>query len=161
MNHIVAATEMVPVRSNWPLWIVVHTAAADRKGVTLEEIDRWHKENGWNGVGYHVVIEDDGALRSGRAYWERGAHVRGLNSKSIGICVTGHGDLYDFNDAQYEALIPLICKLARRFNVSADHVIGHREAGTLAGAPNPGKSCPGSKVNMVDIREQTARGLEL
>ena len=142
-------------------WIVIHTAAADRKGVTVEEIDRWHKERGWNGVGYHAVIEDTGALRAGRPCDRVGAHCRGLNSTSIGICVTGHGDVDDFNEAQYGALIPSICQLARKYGIDADHVIGHRESMTKAGAPNPHKTCPGIMVGMDSIREQVARGLEL
>jgi len=142
----------VHIRSNWPKWIVIHTAAADRLGVTIEDIDYWHRQLGWAGCGYHVVIEDDGAIRAGRSYDRRGAHARGMNHKSIGICMTGHGDVRDFNPAQYDALFPLLEQLCRRFNIPVDHVIGHREIKALAGAPDPHKSCPGNKVVMKALR---------
>lgn len=133
-------------------WIVIHTAAADRSGVTIAEIDRWHRERGFARVGYHYVIEDDGAVRIGRDESVPGAHARGLNSRSLGICVTGHGDVRDFAECQYAALTPLVVLLVRKYGLSTENIIGHREIKIKAGAPEPGKSCPGKMVNMVALR---------
>lgn len=133
-------------------WIVIHTAAADRRGVTRDEIALWHRQRGFDGIGYHWVIEDDGSVRPGRPEVRVGAHARGLNSDSIGVCVTGHGDIRDFSPTQYAALIVLVREIMTRYGIDADHVIGHREIRERAGAPEPGKTCPGTKVDMDNIR---------
>lgn len=141
------------VMSGRPInWIVIHTAAADRAGVTRDEIDRWHRQRGFAEIGYHWIIEDGGNVEIGRDEMRIGAHAHGFNSDSIGVCVTGHGDLYDFNAHQYAALIALVREIMTRYGIDADHVIGHREVRTIAGGPEPGKTCPGTKVNMDAIR---------
>ena len=40
--------------------IVVHHSAS-KQSTTRDQIDRWHKDRGWSGVGYHYVIESDGS----------------------------------------------------------------------------------------------------
>jgi hypothetical protein len=77
-----------------PEYIILHTVA--KKGLTeLSEIDKWHRDRGFtNGVGYHYYIRKDGTLDFGRDEDEAGAHCieQGMNSKSIGICMEGHGN---------------------------------------------------------------------
>lgn len=137
-------------------WIVIHTAAADRPGVTFEEIRRWHLDQGWSDIGYHWVIEDDGTLRAGRPENRQGAHAKGLNDRSIGVCVTGHGDVSDFNAGQYKTLLIYISHLLWLYDLTIDRVIGHREI-ERAGAPNPHKTCPGKMVDMDKLRAAVAR----
>lgn len=43
---------------------------------TVEDIDRWHKEKGWDGIGYHIVIACDGQVHAGRNYHIKGAHAK-------------------------------------------------------------------------------------
>ena len=76
-------------------WIVWHcSATAPKHNTKLEDIRRWHKEKGWSDVGYHFVIERDGKIRAGRHPDSVGAHVRGHNHNSIGICLVGGLDDY-------------------------------------------------------------------
>jgi len=61
----------------------------------IEEIRRWHKTpgvlsaKGANDIGYHFVIDRDGKWGTGRPIEQVGAHCRGRNEGSIGICLLG------------------------------------------------------------------------
>lgn len=68
--------------------IVIHQSASPLS-TTAALIDQWHRERGWKGIGYHLVIEGDGRLVVGRALGVQGAHCRRSNANSIGICVVG------------------------------------------------------------------------
>ncbi|MDP8225610.1 MAG: N-acetylmuramoyl-L-alanine amidase [Candidatus Lernaella stagnicola] len=140
-------------------WLVVHTAAADIPGVNARTIRAWHRQRGWSDIGYHYVICDDGEIETGRPIERPGAHARGLNTNSIGVCVTGHGDKRDFNGAQYASLYRLLVRLCYEYDIEAVYVIGHREIATLADAPDPHKTCPGNEVDMCDIRSMVAAKL--
>lgn len=70
--------------------IIVHCAATP-EGVeySAADIDRWHKANGWKGIGYHYVVKLDGTIQQGRQESEVGAHCSGHNAHSIGVCYIG------------------------------------------------------------------------
>lgn len=71
-------------------YIVVHCSATDEElDVGVDEIRAWHKEKGWSDVGYHYVIRRNGQGEIGRGITEIGAHVKGHNKESIGICLVG------------------------------------------------------------------------
>jgi hypothetical protein len=56
----------------------------------VADIRRWHiQQRGWRDIGYHWVIDHDGAFAPGRAETEIGAHVEGHNAGTIGICLLG------------------------------------------------------------------------
>lgn len=70
--------------------IVVHcTATREGQVVSVPEITRWHKAQGYNTIGYHRVILLNGSRASGRVEEAIGSHVRGHNSDSIGIVYVG------------------------------------------------------------------------
>ena len=68
--------------------IVLHHA--DAHTCTAQQIDNWHKGNGWSGIGYHFFIRKDGSIYRGRPEWAVGAHALGRNSDTIGVCVEGN-----------------------------------------------------------------------
>ena len=149
-----------------PEYIVVHTAGLDMRNCDRDFIHALHLKNGWNGIGYHFVIVDDrhdthpdGMVQIGRDIREPGAHVKGLNDISVGICCVGHGDLAPFTKKQIQSLITLVSDLLKRFGLSPDCVIGHREVNRLADRGIVGKefttpkTCPGNLVDMDHIRE--------
>ena len=71
--------------------IIVHCSAT-REGddsVDFEVIDKWHKARGWKGCGYHFIVLMDGTVQRGRQINECGAHTKGLNCTSWGICYIG------------------------------------------------------------------------
>lgn len=70
--------------------IIIHCSATpEGRHTTVEEIDKWHKQNGWKGIGYHYVIYLDGSVHKGRPDEEIGAHCVGHNRNSIGVCYIG------------------------------------------------------------------------
>lgn len=112
--------------------IIVHCAATpEGKNFTVEDIDRWHKQRGFNGIGYHYVIYLDGSIHNGRDLNIAGAHCTGHNSKSIGVCYIG-GVAKDGKTPkdtrtkeQKESLLLLLEELKAKFPKAKIH--GHRD----------------------------------
>ena len=148
-----------------PSWIVVHTAADPREGgsrdTTAAEIDLWHKARGWSGIGYHYLVRRNGQIQNGRSENQIGAHAAGVNGVSLGVCLSGHGDLQPMTEAQYQSLIRLLVQLCRRHGIPADRIVGHREIYKIDPAARTTKTCPGSKVPMDQIRESVRLQLQI
>lgn len=150
-------------------YIVVHTAADGRdegkRDTSAAEIRVWHRARGWNDIGYHYVVRRDGRIEQGRPETTPGAHTRGLNHESLGVCLSGHGDLQPMTEAQEQALISLLARLCKKYNVPVERVIGHREVNRLveAGVLEPiyrtAKTCPGRLISMTVIRARLQRAL--
>lgn len=71
-------------------YIVIHcTATPEGRDLTVEDIRRQHKAQGWSDVGYHLLVYRDGSVHAGRDVNIAGAHVTGYNSYSIGIAYVG------------------------------------------------------------------------
>ena len=70
--------------------IVVHCSATkEHQDFSASDIDRWHKQRGWSGIGYHYVVKLDGTIEKGRPESKIGAHVKGHNRNSIGVVYVG------------------------------------------------------------------------
>ena len=112
--------------------IIIHCSATpENRNVTIEEIDRYHRQRGFRCVGYHFVIYLDGSVHVGRPIEQVGAHCLGQNAHSIGICYIG-GMTTDGNTikdtrtkAQKDSLVRLITELRQHFPNASVH--GHRE----------------------------------
>lgn len=112
--------------------VIVHCAATpEGRDVATEEIKRWHtEERGWSDIGYHWVIELDGSTNEGRSEDINGAHCRGHNSDSIGICYVGGSDSEGNpkdtrTEGQRDALVALIKEILDRYPDA--EVFGHRD----------------------------------
>ena len=111
--------------------IILHCSATkEGQSFTVKDIDAWHKQRGFNCVGYHYVILLDGTIQPGRQESEVGAHTLGQNSNSIGICYIGgldsNGKSKDTRTAlQKTALKTLISNLKKKYPDSTVH--GHNE----------------------------------
>lgn len=68
--------------------LVLHHAEA--KSASVEDINRWHQEQGWLGIGYHYYIRKDGSIWRGRPEDTIGAQAKGANDYSVGICFEGN-----------------------------------------------------------------------
>lgn len=86
--------------------IILHHAEASHASV--EDINQWHLERGWTGIGYHFYIRKDGRIYRGRPEWAVGAHAQGHNSRSVGICVEGSYMTETMPKAQFDALVGLV-----------------------------------------------------
>ena len=74
--------------------IVIHCADTYlRMDVGFKEINEWHLSRGWSGCGYHFIVRLDGTIETGRNINKNGAHCKGYNKNSIGVCyIGGKGD---------------------------------------------------------------------
>ena len=122
-------------------YIVIHCSAtkASMDHVDAKEIDRWHRQKGWRKIGYHWVIRRDGIVEEGRELGEVGAHARGFNSKSIGICMVGGVDEdmnpeNNYTDEQWKSLEDLVRQMKLPYPDA--EVLGHCDL------PDVSKACP-------------------
>lgn len=107
--------------------IVHHTASPD--SWTLETIDQSHRDRGYSGVGYHFVVESSGLIRLGRPVVAVGAHAKGANRDSIGVCLVGafHTEGAAVPSTQWAAAVSLVRDLMRQWSLTVDQVVGHCE----------------------------------
>lgn len=112
--------------------IIIHcSATSEGKAFSVEDIRRWHLQRGFADIGYHFVIYLDGSVHVGRPLAKAGAHCKGYNAHSIGVCYIG-GVASDGKtpkdtrtDAQRRSLVRLITELRQQFPKAS--VLGHRE----------------------------------
>lgn len=111
--------------------IILHHAEA--KSASVEEVNRWHLERGWTGIGYHFYIRKDGRIYRGRPEWAVGAHAQGHNSRSVGICVEGAYMTETMPKAQFDALVGLVREEMAKY--PGAKVLRHRDVNST--------DCPG------------------
>lgn len=111
--------------------IIVHCSAT-REGSDFHahDIDRWHRLSGYEKIGYHFVVTIDGSVEAGRREEEVGAHCKGWNANSIGVCYVGgldeKGKPKDTRtDAQKRSLLHLLRWLRGKY--PAAKISGHRD----------------------------------
>ena len=126
-------------------FIVVHCSATQAKAdIGAADIDRWHRGQGWQTLGYHYVIRRNGVVEEGREEDKIGSHVQNHNATSIGICMVG-GVAADgltaednFTTEQFASLKALVARLKTKY---PDAVVqGHRDF------PDVAKACPSFSV---------------
>lgn len=113
--------------------IIVHCSyTPPSMDIGVAEIRDWHiNDNGWSDIGYHFVIGRNGSRQVGRPIDIAGAHVKGHNKDSIGICLVGgkaeRSDIAqsNFTLAQYKSLDSLLLELYVRFTLTSDNVFSH------------------------------------
>ena len=121
--------------------IVVHCSATRcNHPYTVHQLYHDHVEvNHWRYIGYHFFISRDGKVHATRPLERMGAHARGWNAHSIGICYEGgldeKGKPADTRTpAQKESLEDLLYSLA--LDYPGAEILGHRDL------PWVRKSCP-------------------
>jgi len=137
--------------------IIIHCTASDFGDV--RSIRLWHRMRGFRDIGYHYLIlngrrmpfgqyiaDEDGRIEPGRPWWQQGAHTKGENYDSLGICLVGSPKLIGapemwFTEKQLESLKKLVAQLMVEFDISAEKLHGHNEY-----AP---KLCPGFRVESI------------
>ena len=120
--------------------IVIHCSyTPPSMDIGAETIRDWHvNDNGWDDIGYHYVIDRTGGIEQGRPLEVPGAHVRGHNHDTIGICLVGgmsddHKPESNFTHWQWDALDALLGELEAKLGKL--DVVGHRDL-------DPSKDCP-------------------
>lgn len=128
--------------------IVIHHSAS-HKTTTAEDIQSWHYNRGWAGIGYHYVIDYAGVITQGRPEDTQGAHAyqdkqHEANTDGIGICVIGNFMDRKPTEAQITSLVWLIKNIQSRYGEIP--VIGHRDV-----MPT---SCPGDSFPLTEVKEK-------
>ena len=73
--------------------LVVHHSATSVDDTTVDDIRKWHViDNGWDAIGYHWVITGLGILHYTRPITMQGAHAKGFNNGSLGVCLIGNNE---------------------------------------------------------------------
>lgn len=125
---------------NVPNKIVLHNA--DASSCTIQDINQWHKNNGWIGCGYHFLVRKDGKIYRGRPENVCGAHCPSANSSSIGICFEGAYMTETMPSTQYNAGIELINYLFNKYGTLA--IYGHKDLYST--------NCPGTNFPLSDYK---------
>lgn len=128
--------------------LILHCAATPNgRSFDAEDIDLWHQARGFKRntryinekyplkyIGYHKVILSDGSVENGRQTVEIGAHCKGYNANSLGVCLVGTDH---FTLEQWKTLKDII--VAYRKQLPPFLIHGHNEF-------NSHKTCPGFDV---------------
>ncbi len=135
--------------------IIIHHSAAFMGTHTWGDIKEWHLRRGFSDIGYHFgVCLEDGLFRvkEGRPLDKPGAHCRGHNKTTIGVCFDGNFEEERLPNGALVVGSQLVNALLVTFNLGPDNIIGHRElASTL---------CPGSNFPLALLRRM-ARGRQV
>lgn len=123
--------------------ICVHCAATrPEMDIGVSEIREWHLARGFSDIGYADVIRRDGRVEEGRHIDDVGAHAKGYNEVSVGICLVGGVDKKNrpennFTDAQFKSLKRLLRFYKAKYPKAV--IVGHNEL-------DSGKACPSFDV---------------
>ena len=111
--------------------IVIHCSAT-RADVPLSprQLDEMHRQRGFDGCGYHYYVRRDGEICTMRPVDRPGAHAKGYNQHSIGVCYEGgldeQGRPADTRtELQKRSLRVLVRVLAMDFQTR--RIVGHRD----------------------------------
>jgi N-acetylmuramoyl-L-alanine amidase len=121
-------------------FIIIHCSATpEGKSLTFAECRRDHIRNrGFTDIGYHFYITRDGVIHRGRKLERVGAHCKGHNAHSIGVCYEGgldaRGRPADTRTLkQRGSMLALLRELLRIYPSAL--IVGHHDL-------NPMKACP-------------------
>jgi N-acetyl-anhydromuramyl-L-alanine amidase AmpD len=121
--------------------IIIHHSATSQG--SAKAYARYHIEAyDWPGIAYHYVIDKDGTVNWTLDHHKVGYHCKGMNRKSIGICLTGNFDFAPPTKQQYDALVKLIVNIRAQHNWEVSF---HNEYSL--------KTCPGKLFPKVSLFE--------
>lgn len=134
----------------FPTWqgiTIHHSACKDSPLPELYDIDRWHREKGWLGVGHHVIVEqlrDRVVALYGRPLYMEGAHCLSHNRTFLGVCFVGDFTRTEPSDAMLITGVAAVAGLCHLARIPLANVRAHREQRRTA--------CPGGLFPMVRFR---------
>lgn len=118
--------------------VVFHCSDSPQgRGDDAATIHAWHLGRKFSGIGYHWVVLEDGTIQAGRPEYWRGAHARGNNKNSIGVCLIGRDE---FTSAQLSALVDLSRDICSRYPQAK--LVNHYDL-------DPGKTCPNMNLALL------------
>lgn len=116
--------------------LVVHCSDTDNnQNLSAIDIHEMHLSFGWEGIGYHKIIKRSGKIENGRPEFWVGAHVKGKNNISLGVCLIGTDN---FTKNQFKSLERVLKKWKKLYPNAK--IVGHRDTGKTK------KTCPNFDV---------------
>ena len=137
-GKIFSEMEIKPARIIW------HHSADNSDDAQFHKINVYHKSLNFPlsalgyYVGYHYLIEANGAVIQARKETEIGAHDQGENSNSLGICLAGNFNIRYPSEAQSASAALLIKQIRTRWPIPVTRIEPHRWDDTT--------DCPGTLV---------------
>ena len=134
-------------------YLVVHHEGGTAEGSSALAIHRYHVKaraeggRGWAGIGYHACVEPDGRIAEGRPTWAVGAHAKGYNHESLGLCLVGNYELWQPTETMIESAAAWL-RWQKAIWPQAE-VVGHNEL------PGMATDCPGRFIDMDALRART------
>ncbi|MDA9165692.1 N-acetylmuramoyl-L-alanine amidase [Alphaproteobacteria bacterium] len=119
------------LKKNISLLVVHCSDTPNNINLSAIDIHEMHLGFGWNGIGYHKIIKRSGKIENGRPEYWVGAHVKGKNDISLGVCLIGRDN---FTKNQFKSL-ELVLKKWKKLYPTAK-IVGHKDTG------NTKKTCP-------------------
>ena len=117
-------------------FLIVHCSdTPNNQNLSATDIHLMHLSFGWDGIGYHKIIKRSGKIENGRPEYWVGAHVKGKNDISLGVCLIGRDA---FTKNQFKSLDRILKKWKEKYPNSK--IVGHRDTG------NTKKTCPNFDV---------------
>lgn len=125
------------MRINKPKYLILHHEGAWNG---FDRVNEWHRKK-WNFksslgdyIAYQYYITHLGKVIQGRADTDEGIHCKGMNLKSIGICLEGnfsHKEGEPFPDSvptsqQLNSLKQLLWRLMTKYNIPLAKIVPHR-----------------------------------
>jgi len=159
LTDLIWPDDMDPSR-RWEYIVVHHTAT---RTATIDAIRRYHVGIGFEGVGYHFVINngrapgtEDGQIIPTQRWLEQrsGAHAKiprhpEYNTAGIGICLVGNLEKEPPTTAQMVALERLVIALRNQYAIALVNIVGH---GELKNTKCPGRLFPLESF-LMDLRQ--------
>lgn len=128
--------------------IVHHSLTKDSETVSWGAIRKYHIGTlGWGDIGYHAGVELVGnhyEVFLGRLWNKVGAHTKGQNYNSLGICFVGN---YDLEKPFKKMLIEggkLIFMWMKLFDISFKEIYTHHHFADY-------KTCPGTQFDLDNL----------
>ena len=117
-------------------YLIIHCSdTGNNNNIDASIIHKMHINFGWEGIGYHKVILRSGKIENGRPEFWIGAHVKGKNKNSLGVCLIGTDE---FTNEQFLSLKKVLLKWKKKYPNA--QIIGHRDAVVTS------KTCPNFNV---------------
>ena len=125
------------ISSNIKLFAIHCSDTHDHEDLNASDIHKMHLNFGWDGIGYHKIICRSGKIENGRPEYWIGAHVKGKNDISLGVCLIGRDN---FTNQQFIALEKIL--ISWKLLYPRAKIIGHCNTG------NTDKTCPNFDVQI-------------
>ena len=135
-------------KRNSTKYIILHHRAGNGDA---ESIHNLHLSWGWTGFGYHFYVRKDGSVYRGRPIEMVGAHCKGQNSYSVGICFEGNFENEKMSEAQKKAGKELVAYIKRIYPNA--EVKRHKDFDSTA--------CPGKNFPFEEIKKGSSASTKL